>query len=219
LGFAFLFFQRLSNARQAVLLTALLTATFLSYTACLLFTEMVIAASVAILLARHRGAAMSLAKVTLAATVLAFFLYYVHWTLPFLTKSLPALAGGHTEAWNVSVVARLLAQPAKLAYSYGTVLVPLLGLLGLYLYRGRDERVILLAWAGVLVVFCGLDVFFNFLRKHHFFVLVPLEAGGGLALARLTSTGRAGRALAIALLLGAVALGAREALSAALALP
>ena len=218
LGFAILFFRHLSSRVGTWTLAGLLTAAFLSYLSCLLFTILVIGFAAPMLFKRHRNEALAFAKAGLIAAVLAFGLYYVHWAVPFVTRSIPSLAGS-TQSLDFSLAQRLAAEPQKLAYSYGSVLVPLGGLLGLYLFRRADERIILLVWGGLFVAVGGLDLSFNFLRKHHYFVIVPLQVGCGLLLARLESAGRVGRALSLCLLAGAIALGAQAALETAIALP
>ena len=155
---------------------------------------------------------------TAAAAALAFALYYVNWTWPFLSESIPQLLGGagaHSGSSAGALPSRLAAIPHKLAYTFGSALVPVLGLGGLLLARRGVERVVLLAWAAVLPVFLVLDLSFNFLLKHHYFTMAPVAVGGGVLLARVAERGRWGRALAAAALLAVIALGARVALDAA----
>lgn len=198
---------------------AALTFCFLSYTAALLFTGLVLAMVLPALAVTDRPLARSLVGAALTAGVLAFLLYYVNWAWPFLSQSVPKLlAGGssHVAEPGTPLLSRLALQPHKLAYSYGTVLVPLLGLVGLALVPARRERLVLLAWGGVLVVVGGLDLFFNFLLKHHYYVMVPMAVGAGVLLSRLEQKGRAGRAAALVLVGLACLLGAETAVAVAL---
>jgi hypothetical protein len=211
--------NRLSRTGTWWLTVGLLTFCFLSYTAALLFTGMVLAALVATSMRRDPSLARSLATATAAACALAFILYYVHWTWPFLSQSVPKLFGGGSggvahEA--TPVLKRLALQPSKLAYSYGSLLVPLLGLLGLGLLRRSWERRVLWAWAAILVVVSGADVFFNFLLKHHYYAMVPVAIGVGALLARIESSSRAGRWAAAAATVLVAALGLATALDVAL---
>jgi hypothetical protein len=150
------------------------------------------------------------------AGLAAFALYYVHWTWPFLSQSVPRfLSGSRPGAEPTPVWSRLALQPGKLAYSYGALAFPLAGLAGLTLAARRTDRVLLVAWGGILVVFSGLDVFFNFLLKHHYFVMVPVAVGAGLMLASLYERGRGWSAAALALTAAVVLLGARVGLDVA----
>src|SRR5262249_18273940 len=152
------------------------------------------------------------------AALIAFLLYYVNWTWPFLSESVPRLFGG-SGAPSSSAGAlpfRLAAAPHKLAYTFGSPLVPLVGLGGLLLARRGPGRVMLLAWAAVLPLFAVLDLYFNFLLKHHYFTMVPVAVGGGVVLGRLSTSGGRGRALAAAALIAAAVLGARVGLDAAM---
>jgi hypothetical protein len=202
---------------RAVLLLALC---YLSYFAGLLFMLMVIAIATAALGRRQPAFVRALLTAGAAAAALAFALYYVNWTWPFLSQSVPQLLGGsgsggeagaNAGAWR----ARLLLEPGKLAYTFGSILVPVLGLAGLVVARRGVERVLLLAWAAVLPVFSGLDLFFNFLLKHHYFTMVPVAVGGGVLLARVAERGRWGRVAAIAALFTMGVLAARVGLDAA----
>jgi hypothetical protein len=207
--------DRLSRKGPWWITVALLTLCFLSYTAALLFTAMVLAALIASAARRNPSLARSLAAATAAACALAFVLYYVHWTWPFLSQSVPKLMGGSARE-ATPVLRRLALQPGKLAYSYGSLLVPLAGLLGLALLRPSWERRVLWAWAGILVVVSGADVFFNFLLKHHYYAMVPVAIGVGALLARMEDTSRAGRWAAAAATVLVVALGLGTALDVAL---
>jgi hypothetical protein len=190
---------------------ALLTFCFLSYTAALLFTGMVLAALIAVAARRDPARALGLASATAAACAVAFILYYVNWTWPFLSQSVPKLVGGSARE-ATPVLRRLALQPGKLAYSYGSLLVPLAGLLGLGLLRPSWTRSVLWAWGGILVLFSGADVFFNFLLKHHYYAMAPVAIGVGALLARLEGTSRAGRWGAAAVVVLVAALGLRTAL-------
>jgi len=200
---------------RAVLLLALC---YLSYFAGLLFMLMVIAIAAAALLRKQPGFVRALLTAGAAAAALAFAAYYVNWTWPFLSQSVPQLLGGsgaeagaNAGAWR----ARLLLEPGKLAYTFGSILVPVLGVAGLVAARRGVERALLLAWAAVLPVFTGLDLFFNFLLKHHYFTMVPVAVGGGVLLARVSERGRWGRVVAIAALLTMAVLAARVGLDTA----
>jgi hypothetical protein len=193
---------------------ALLTFCFLSYTAALLFTAMVLAVLIVGAARGDPALARSLATATAAACLCAFLLYYVHWTWPFLSRSVPTLLGGSARE-ATPVLKRLALQPGKLAYSYGSLLVPLAGVAGLSLLRPSWSRRVLLAWAGILVVVSAADVFFNFLLKHHYFTMVPVAVGGGVLLAGVAQRGRGGRALAVAALVIMAVLAARVGLDAA----
>jgi hypothetical protein len=68
----------------------------------------------------------------------------------------------------------------------------------------------------MLVLFSGADLFFNFILKHHYFVIPVVGVGLGLFSDWLAQKGLWGRAAATALVLFTLFLGARAALSVAL---
>jgi hypothetical protein len=183
LGFIVVQAEQLSRRRGLAVALALLVVCFLSYTGSLLFTSVVLAASCTFMLARKESPALAkrLVSALLVAWGLAFLLYYIHWTLPFVRDSLPALLGGSGSDPGIDVWARVVAQPRKLAYTFGSALLPLVGLSGLFLATGA-RRVILVSWGAILVVFMGVDVVFNFLLKHHYFTYPVVAVGFGLAL-------------------------------------
>ncbi|MFQ5791714.1 MAG: hypothetical protein ACE5JI_14675, partial [Acidobacteriota bacterium] len=139
---------------------------------------------------------------TLVASAAAFGLYYVNWAAPFLRESVPAILRG-TGSENAAMTSsylwnRLVAVPGKLTYTFSSPLFPLGGVVGLVLALRSSQTVLLASWAGVLFLFTGLDLFFNFLLKHHYFVMPVLSAGAGLVAARLWRKGRWGRGMVVA---------------------
>jgi len=192
----------------------LLSLCFLSYTAALLFTGLVLAAMLSVLAWSDPRNARPLAGAVLLAAALAFLLYYVHWAWPFLTESVPALL--RREAAPVVPWQRLTNVRRALDYTYGSALLPLAGMLGLALVARRRERIVLWPWAGILVLFTVLGISFNFLHKHHYYVMPPIGLGVGLALATLSAAGTWGRRAAGALVLLVGLLGLRMALAVAL---
>lgn len=224
LAFLILRFERLGEPRIWWTAVALLTVCLLSYTASLVFGVFVLGLALPFLWRERPSAARALVTATLAAGGLAFVLYYAAWTWPFLRDSVPRLlagaATGGTEAAAVAEplwpkVARI---PSKLADSYGSALVPLAGLAGLLLLKRSPERALSWSWAALLVVFSGLDVFFNFLLKHHYATMVPVALGLGLLLDRLASQRPRGGLLGTVLLGFVLVLGVRIALDTALGL-
>jgi hypothetical protein len=196
--------------------TGLFVLCFLSYTASLLFTLVLLALAMGLLLARSRAPVLALATAVSTALSVAFLAYYVHWAWPFLRESIPALlSGGGYEGSGLDLGSRLAAVPGKLAYTYGHPLLPLVGLAGLGLARPFAPRVMLLCWGSILVLFSGLDLFFNFLLKHHYFVMPVVSVGGGLAADWLSRRGRWGKALAIVGLFSVIGLGSVAALATA----
>jgi hypothetical protein len=215
LGFLALNLDRLGERRIFWASVALTNLAFLSYTASLLFTAVALALALPFVHRADRGIARRLASSTLAAVVIAFFAYYVHWVLPFLRESVPILFADDSGAGgSFPLFARLAAIPRKLDYSFGSVLLPLAGLAGVVLAarRGPPGRLLLLSWASIVVVFSGFDLFFNFILKHHYFVMAPVAAGAGILAAELARSGRrGGRLFAFALVAFAIALGVRAA--------
>jgi hypothetical protein len=139
-----------------------------------------------------------------------------------LKESVPRLlAGAGSEGGTLAAAAnpawpRVARIPSKLADSYGSALIPLAGLAGLALLSRTTSRIFLWSWAAVLVVFSGIDVFFNFLLKHHYATMTPVAVGVGVLLDRLWTRCGLSRWLAVALLVLALALGVRGALDVAL---
>jgi hypothetical protein len=200
----------------AVLLMALCA---LSYFAGLLFLGLIVVAAAAVLWRAQPAFVRALLTASATAAILAFALYYVNWTWPFLSETVPRLlsgSGAHSGSSAGALPSRLLAAPHKLAYTFGAVAVPVLGTLGLLLARRGVERVLLLAWAAILPFFMILDLSFNFLLKHHYFTMVPVAVGGGVLLARVAERGPWGRVAATAALIVVALLGARVGLDAAM---
>jgi hypothetical protein len=222
LAFLMLRFGRLTERRSWWAAASLLTLCWLSYTASLVFGLFALVLALPFLWRRDRAATRALVSAGLAAGGLAFVLYYANWTWPFLKESVPRLlAGADSDGGAVVAVAnplwpRLARIPSKLADSYGSAVIPLAGLAGLALLTRTTDRIFLWSWAAVLVVFSGLDVFFNFLLKHHYATMTPVAVGVGLLLDRLWSRGAWFRGLAVALLTFALVLGVRSALDVAL---
>jgi hypothetical protein len=214
---------RLRERRSWWWAVLLLSCCFLSYFAALLFTGLVLVLYLAWLWRFEPERARPLFSVLVTASVLSFGLYYAYWFWPFLSESLPDLLGTSQSA-SVSherhLLARLANQPGKLDYSYGSLFIPLAGLVGLasLTRAARRERWLLVLWGAILVIVSGMDLFFNFLLKHHYFVMVPVAVGCGALLSRLAETGRQARAVALALLAVILYLGADTALQVALGL-
>ena len=158
LAFAYLAlrFDALPERRTLFGAAALLTLCFLSYFAGLLFALVVLGSAAAGLRRTHPGPVRALLVASALAAVAAFALYYVHWTWPFLSQSVPrfvsrATAQGATRdtvAVTIPLFRRLVRITEQLQYTFGTSLVPILGLLGLGLAHGRAARTLLVAWGG-----------------------------------------------------------------------
>jgi hypothetical protein len=207
--------QRASRWWGAV---GLLTLAFLSYTASLLFTGFTLLVALPFLARADRRQAWHLLTATSAATLASLALYYGYWVLPFVRESIPLLLASNGGD-SIPVGTRLALIPRKLVYSFGSLVLPLAGLLGVGLLslRSRDERrFLLLAWITVLVFFSFADVFFNFILKHHYFTLVPVAIGAAAVLDAGMRRGGWTRWASGALLVYAVALGLRSAAALAL---
>jgi hypothetical protein len=197
--------------------TVLLTICFLSYTASLLFAAALLGLAVPLLYRRAPGPARALASASVAAAVAAFFLYYLHWTWPFLSESLPRLVSGSTSQSEGSAIwNRAVTLPGRFAFTYGSPVLPLVGLAGLGLATRSPQRTLLLLWGGILILFSGLDLFFNFILKHHYFVMAPVSVGLGLASAWLSEKGRLGKALVVIFFVFLIVTACRAALAVAL---
>jgi hypothetical protein len=220
--FVALRFDRLTEPRTFAWAAALMTVCFLSYTAALLFTGLLLALALPVLWRARPQAARRLIGAACVAAAAAFAIYYVYWTGPFLRETVPRLLHGSgapaaaEQGGDRALLARLALQPHKLAYTFGTPLVPLAGLAGLVAAASvaGPAAVLALAWAALLILFGAADLFFNFLLKHHYFTVVPLAAGIGVLLARLPDT-RPGRWMAAAVLAAMAVLAAAVALAAA----
>ncbi|MEO8499738.1 MAG: hypothetical protein ABI565_02400, partial [Vicinamibacteria bacterium] len=187
----------------------LFTFCFLSYTAALLFTGAVLVWVILVSARSNFTRARSVFTMLVVASTFAFLLYYVHWTLPFLMQSVPKILGGAglggAAAEATPLLSRLALEPGKLSYSYGSMLIPLIGAFSLLWLPKSWDRLILLSWMGILFFVGGIDLFFNFLLKHHYYVMLPVAVGLGTLAARMEA--RWGRAPAIAMTLVVVALG------------
>jgi len=198
----------------------LFTFCFLSYTAALLFTGAVLVWVILMTARENLPRARSVFTMLLAASTFAFLLYYVHWTLPFLMQSVPKIMGGAglggKAAEATPILSRLALEPGKLSYSYGSMLIPLAGAVSLLWLPKSWNRLILMSWMGILFFVSGIDLFFNFLLKHHYYVMLPVAVGLGGLMARIES--RWGRAPAVALTLLVLSLGLKTAIEVALGL-
>lgn len=198
----------------------LFTFCFLSYTAALLFTGAVLVWVILVTARENFPRARSVFTMLVAACTFAFLLYYVHWTLPFLMQSVPKIMGGAglggKAAEAAPILSRLALEPGKLSYSYGSMLIPLAGAVSLLFLPKSWNRLILLSWMGILFFVSGVDLFFNFLLKHHYYVMLPVAVGLGVLMARIES--RWGRVPAVFLTLLAVSLGLKTAVEVALGL-
>jgi hypothetical protein len=211
LGFVVIQERRLSRRREWLIGVGLITLCFLSYTGSLLFGSVTLAMSVLWLYRSERTLALRLATLLLAGWGLALLLYYMHWVVPFLTDSLPQLAGKGSSG-TVDLGARLRLAPEKLSYTFGSWLVAAFGLAGLGLARSRARRVLLGSWGSVLILFSGLDLYFNFLLKHHYFSLPAVAVGAALALHWLEGKKTPGRLLLAAFVVFLWMMGLEEAL-------
>jgi hypothetical protein len=203
-------FESLGRASSLAIVTAALTLSFLSYTAALLFSGCVVVWSLPFLWWAFPRASRSLLKALLLACLFALLLYYGNWAWPFLKESIPRIVHGRAgqAPHHVALGARLALLPGKLDYSYGTLLIPLVGLAGLSLLpRERPDRVFLLGWGFVLVLFSAVDLYFNLLLKHHYFTQTPIAVGLGIVLERVARRKEGGALLAAAGLLVCAAFG------------
>lgn len=220
LGFIILRFDHLERRSTWWWTIVLLTLSFLSYTASLLMTAVTLALALPFLWRKAPGNARALFGAALCAATAAFFLYYVNWVGPFLKESLPLLLSGvSSEGADFTFWDRLTTLPGKLAYSYGSVFLPLAGVFGLALARASCERVLLLSWAGILILFSGTDLFFNFLLKHHYFVIPTIAVGCGLLAAKISEKKRWGWVPAAIFVVYILVMGGRIALLVALGEP
>jgi len=196
------------------------TFCFLSYTAALLFTGAVLVWVILMTARESPARARSVFTMLVAASAFAFLLYYVHWTLPFLLQSVPKILGGaglgDKAAEATPLLSRLLLEPGKLSYSYGSMLIPLAGALGLLWLPKSWNRLVLLSWMGILFFVSGIDLFFNFLLKHHYYVMLPVAVGLGGLMAGIEA--RWGRVPAVVLTVLVVSLGLKTAVEVALGL-
>ncbi len=179
----------LSRFRVWSATVALFTFCFLSYTAALLFTGAVLVFVILVSARTHGPRARAIFSMLVAACAFAFVLYYIHWTVPFLLQSVPKIMGGAglggAARETTPVLARLLLEPSKLSYSYGSMWIPLAGAVSLWFLPRSWPRLMLLSWVGILFFVSGMDLFFNFLLKHHYYVMVPVAVGLGGLMARV----------------------------------
>jgi hypothetical protein len=126
------------------------------------------------------------------------------------------LSGSATGSSELPLWNRLAALPRKLTYSYGSPLLPVIGLASLTLARKSSQKVLLACWGGILVAFSGADLFFNFLLKHHYFVIPVIAVGSGLFASWISQKSRWGWVPAAAFVVYILMTGVRFALSVAL---
>ncbi|MBN2370418.1 MAG: hypothetical protein JXO72_08015 [Vicinamibacteria bacterium] len=194
---------------------ALLTFSFLSYTAAVLIGVFTLAMTILLWWREARSEAVSLATATISACALAFALYYVHWAIPFLSESLPLILDTDAKVGSFAFVTkhltRLAQQPHKLNYTYGFWLFPLAGVAGTLLVRRRRERWLLAAWGASLIAFIFVDLFFNLLAKHHYLVIAPVVVGLSMLLDSMWRRDPWGRWAAISIVAVFLILGSRVA--------
>ena len=205
---------------------ALVSLCFVSYTGTLVFASITLVAACAVLYAYRPELAKRLSGLIVIAWGVSFLLYYIHWTLPFVRDSLPALLSGSGSDTGIDVFARVSSQPGKLAYTFGSPLVPLVGLIGLVGLLGLigknraraghvAEGVLLVSWGSILVVFSALDVLFNFLLKHHYFTYPVIAVGIGLALSWLREKSWLGRVITTLFVVSLLWIGLQKAVAVA----
>jgi hypothetical protein len=214
LGFLIVHVDQLDQRAMFGWAVALVSLCCLSYTGSLLFASVAIVATCTLTWRRRPVLAKRLAWVLVLAWSVSFLLYYIHWTLPFLRDSVPALLSGTGGGGGIDLLGRIGSQPGKLAYTLGSVLVPVVGLAGLSLADG-SRRLLLYSWAGVLVGFAALDVFFNFLLKHHYFAYPAVAIGLGLALDWLHGKSSLSKVISVVFVVSLVWMGFREAIAVA----
>jgi 4-amino-4-deoxy-L-arabinose transferase-like glycosyltransferase len=189
---------------------ALLGAALLSYFAAVPFLVVMLGLTLLWLYRRgERSIARNLLDAGLTGAGIAFALYYVNWAWPFLSESVPALMARGGTANEGSALSRLLLQPSKLDYTFGTLAVPLLAAVGLGWRVRGDDRYVLWPWMALLPIVSLLDVRFNFLLKHHYFTMVPVALGLGLLIARGSSGSRVWQIASAAGLVGLLLLATR----------
>ena len=211
LGFIILVSDRLSERMIFVASLVLLSLCFLSYTGSLLFASLSLATAAVLLLRKEPPVAKRLGTLLISGWAVALVLYYGNWILPFLRETIPSLAsGGGSE--SIDFASRIAAQPEKLAYTFGSPLVLLTGLAGLYRLRGRD-RVLLGSWALVIVAFGILDLAFNFFLKYYYYSYTAIAIGVALAFRWLEERGLWGRVVVGVFLVSICMVGLREAVS------
>lgn len=198
--------ERLGERRTWWWAVAAFTFCFVSYTASLLFGLCVLCALFVVSIVKGRDPRPT-ALLVAVASGLSLILYYGNWVWPFVSESIPALAGGETggakdafEWWH-----RVADVPRKMSYSFGSVWIPIFGTLGVILTRRSRGKEVLVAWVAVLPVFACIDLLFNFLLKHHYFTFPAFAIGLGLLAERLWSVGVLGK-LSVGLGLAVVAL-------------
>lgn len=210
----------LSRFKPWLLTASLFALCFLSYTAALLFTGAVLVWVILVSARENLPRARSVFTMLVLASTFAFLLYYVHWTLPFVMQSIPKIMGGAglggAAKEATPIFSRLALEPGKLTYSYGSMLIPLAAALSLLWLPRSWPRLVLLSWMGILFFVSSIDLFFNFLLKHHYYVMVPVAIGLGALSARIES--RWGRASAMLLTAVVVSLGLKTAVEVALGL-
>jgi hypothetical protein len=220
LGFVVLRFETLTKRATWGWAAGLLTLCFVSYMASLLLAMVTLVLALLFLWRREPRVARSLAWATALASLAAFLMYYVNWTLPFLRDSVPTLLGGvGSSASDSGLLSRVAAWPGKLTYTYGNAIVPIVGLAGLVWARPPNhpkQRILLMSWGAVLLLFSVADLFFNFLLKHHYFVIPAIAVGCGLLADRMAAKSKWGRLVAAAFVLYVIYLGGQYAIGVAL---
>jgi hypothetical protein len=133
-----------------------------------------------------------------AAVVLSFAAYYQLYVGPFLTRTLPALAGGTTvrgkELWPGGPLEMLGWSAGYVVNWFPLLLLPIAIL---YLWRPSNQKgelgspqssrlwVLLIAWLGVLLVGLLLNLRFDMIGKHLYYTVPAGALAAGLVLSRL----------------------------------
>ncbi|HMP41719.1 MAG TPA: hypothetical protein PKA05_15165 [Roseiflexaceae bacterium] len=158
---------------------------------------------------RRRTAALALASAL--ALGAAIVVYYGQYISPVIERTIPYfLHAGDGEGVNAvqreSFGEYLAKYWPRMGYlrengHYGMQLPLLLGLLGVFLVRGRRMQILLVSWlvVGVLFLLAGSRI--SMVDKHLFFILPVLVIGTGAILGRLWRRGMAAQ-ITIAVLAG-----------------
>lgn len=209
-------YDHLDKRRPFLILTGMLTVTFLIYTVIGVFTGLFLALLIAALLLvapkGQRRPAIALGLATLAAAALATVIYYgqyiplmVERTLPYLTQAAApgqGIEGVKYDPFSLYLVKYLWRMDyfTDRGGGYGLLLTVPLGLLGWFWIRGRVARTVLLCWLLVAILFTIAGARVSMVDKHLFYLIPALALGVGALFGRLWDRGLPARIVTISLL-------------------
>ncbi|NJO81513.1 MAG: hypothetical protein HC828_01280 [Blastochloris sp.] len=207
-------YQHLHERRPFIMLTLLFTAVLLAYTVTATFMLFFLGLLVPALWlftpqGESRRSAMALGLAGLAGLGVATLIYYGQYIAPIIQQTIPYLTQAAAPGEGVTGVTYdpfgLYVEKYwwRMSYfdldtnSYGLQLTLPLGLIGIWLARSRQIKIMFACWLAVALVFLVVGSRISMVDKHLFYLIPGLALGVGLIFGRIWRRGLWGRVATI----------------------